>query len=114
MPSLKHTIGNGQHISKDDVCFLMSSTLIVDELLQETEITLPELVYCAPISIGQREFSVAAQVGLKAQLTLIIDHDEYDGEKVVEYNRMKYSVYRTFVRGDGDIELYCEVRKGVN
>lgn len=114
MPSLKQAINNGQHISKDDVCFLMSSTIIVDELLQEIEITLPELVYCAPVSIGQREFSVAMQAGLKAQLTLIIDHDEYDGEKEVEYNRMKYSIYRTFVRDDGDIELYCEVRKGGN
>lgn len=114
MPSLKQSIGSSQRISKDDVCFLMSSTIIVDELLQEIEITLPELVYCAPVSIGQREFSIAAQAGLKAQITLIIDYDEYDGEKEVEYNRMKYSIYRTFVRSDGDIELYCEVRKGVN
>ncbi|MCY9547292.1 hypothetical protein [Lysinibacillus xylanilyticus] len=114
MPSLKQVIGNNQHISKDDVCFLLSSTTVVDDLLQEIEITLPELVYCAPVSIGQREFSIAAQAGLKAQLTLIIDYDEYDGEKEVEYNLVKYSVYRTFVRNDGDIELYCEVRKGGN
>ncbi|WP_336636847.1 hypothetical protein [Lysinibacillus fusiformis] len=114
MPSLKQLKANGQHISKDDVCFLMSSTIILDELLQEIEIILPELVYCAPVSISQREFSVTMQSGLKAQLTLIIDHDEYDGEKEVEYDRVKYSIYRTFVRNDGDIELYCEVRKGVN
>lgn len=112
MPSLKQSIGNKKHISKDDVCFLMVSTIIIDELLQEVEKTLPELVYCAPVSIGQHEFSIAVQAGLKSQLTLIIDHDEYDGEKEVEYNRVKYSIYRTFVRSDGDIELYCEVRTG--
>lgn len=114
MPSLKNTVQNGENVSKDDVCFLMSSTIIVDELLQETEVTLPELVYCATSSIGQREFSASIQAGLKAERTIIIDHEEYDGQKEVEYNRKMYSVYRTFVRDDGNIELYCEVRSGVN
>lgn len=114
MPSLKNTVQSGENVSKDDVCFLMSSTIIVDELLQEIEVTLPELVYCATSSIGQREFSASMQAGLKAERTIIIDHDEYDGQKEVEYNRKKYSVYRTFVRDDGNIELYCEVRIGVH
>ena len=114
MPSLKNTVQSGENVSKDDVCFLMSSTIIVDELLQEIEVTLPELVYCATSSIGQREFSASMQAGLKAERTIIIDHDEYDGQKEVEYNRKKYSVYRTFVRDDGNIELYCEVRTGVH
>lgn len=114
MPSLKNTVQSGENVSKDDVCFLMSSTIIVDELLQEIEVTLPELVYCATSSIGQREFSASMQVGLKAERTIIIDHDEYDGQKEVEYNRKKYSIYRTFVRDDGNIELYCEVRTGGN
>lgn len=114
MPSLKNTVQSGENVSKDDVCFLMSSTIIVDELLQEIEVTLPELVYCATSSIGQREFSASMQAGLKAERTIIIDHDEYDGQKEVEYNRKKYSVYRTFVRDDGNIELYCEVRTGGN
>lgn len=114
MPSLKNTVQSGENVSKDDVCFLMSTTIIVDELLQEIEVTLPELVYCATSSIGQREFSASIQAGLKADRTIIIDHDEYDGQKEVEYNRKKYSVYRTFVRDDGNIELYCEVRIGVH
>lgn len=114
MPSLKNTVQSGKNVSKDDICFLMSSTIIIDELLQEIEETLPELVYCATSSIGQREFSASMQAGLKAERTIIIDHDEYDGQKEVEYNRKKYSVYRTFVRDDGNIELYCEVRTGGN
>lgn len=112
MPRLKNSNGNSEHISKDDVCFLLSTTIMNDELLQEIELTLPELVYCAPANIGQREFSITVQAGLKSQLTLIIDNEEYDGEKEVEYNRVKYSIYRTFVRSDGDIELYCEKRMG--
>lgn len=114
MPSLKSTVQSGIHVSKDDICFLMSSTIIVDEILQEIEVTLPELVYCATSSIGQREFSITMQAGLKAERTIIIDNDEYDGQKELEYNRKLYAIYRTFVRDDGDIELYCEVRTGGN
>lgn len=114
MPSLKQSKGNNEHTSKDDVCFLMSSAIILDEMLQEIEITKPRFVYCSTLSIGQKEFSAAMQSGLKAQLTIVIDHDEYDGEKEIEYNRVTYSIYRTFVRDDGDIELYCEVRVGGN
>ncbi|MGA3598581.1 hypothetical protein [Lysinibacillus agricola] len=112
MPSLKQSIGSGKHFSKDDICFLMSTKITVDELFQQIEVALPEMVYCAVSSIGQNEFSVSMQNGLKARLTIIVDYDEYDGEKQVEYNRQMYSVYRTFVRDDGDIELYCEVRIG--
>ncbi|MEK3955374.1 hypothetical protein [Psychrobacillus sp. FSL K6-1464] len=114
MPSLKQSIGSSRHVSLDDVCFLMSTTIILDDLLQQIEVTLPELVYCSKLSVGQKEFSVTMQAGLKAEITIIMNHDEYDGEKVLEYNRKKYSVYRTFGREDGNIELYCEVRIGGN
>ncbi|WP_025115354.1 hypothetical protein [Lysinibacillus fusiformis] len=112
MPSIKQSIGRGKNYSKDNICFLISSKITVDELFQQIEITVPEMVYCAVSSIGQNEFSVSMQNGLKARLTIIVDYDEYDGETQVEYNRQVYSVYRTFVRDDGDIELYCEVKIG--
>lgn len=112
MPSLKRSQNYGKHISLDDVCFLMSKTITVDELQQEIIEYLPELVYCSKLSIGQREFTATMQKGLKAQFTLVIDYDEYDGEKEVEYDKKIYSIYRTFVRDDGYIELYCEERVG--
>lgn len=112
MPSLKQSIGRGKNYSKDDICFLMTTKIIVDDLFQQIEVMEPEMVYCAASSIGQNEFSISMQHGLKASMTIIIDYDEYDGQKSVEYNRQMYSVYRTFVRDDGDIELYCEVKIG--
>ncbi|RKJ32005.1 hypothetical protein D7X33_39915 [Butyricicoccus sp. 1XD8-22] len=114
MPSLKQSIGDNQHISLDDVCFLISTTIIYDDLMQPIEMELPELVYCSPLNIGQKEFGVTMQNGLKAEKVFVIDYDEYDGESKLEYNRVKYNIYRTFVRKDGYIELYCEVRVGGN
>lgn len=112
MPSLKQSIGNNKHASKDDVCFLMSTTIEHDELLQEIEVETERQVFCDRLSIGQKEFSVSMQSGLKAQITIVLDHDEYDYESKLKYRDKVYSIYRTFVRADGDIELYCEVRVG--
>lgn len=115
MPSLKQSIGNNQHASKDDVCFLIPTTIEEDELSQEIVVDgQPRQVFCDRLSIGQKEFTVTMQNGLKAEMTIVMDHDEYDGEEKLKYRDKTYSVYRTFVRGDGDIELYCEVRVGGN
>lgn len=112
MPSLKQSQNNGEHISLDDVCFLMSQRITYDELMQEIIEYIPELVYCSKLSIGQGEYSIAIQNGLKAKFTIVIDYDEYDGEQEVEYERKKYSIYRSFARKDGYIELYCKERVG--
>lgn len=112
MASIKPSSGSRKNISLDDVCFLMTIDIQKDELMQEVEILLPELVFCSVVSIGQKEFTASMQAGMKSELLLIVNYDEYEGQRVIEYNRALYSIYRTFVRDDGNIELYCEVRVG--
>lgn len=113
MPSLKSCIGNNEHISLDDVCFLITTTIEYDELMQEIETEIERQIFCTLSNVSRQEFSVSMQAGLKASKVIIVDHDEYDGESKVRYDGQSYSVYRTFVRTDGYIELYCEVRIGV-
>lgn len=114
MPSIKPSVGDKNSVSLDDICFLMSATIVEDEIGQQIETLLPEMVYCSVVSIGHKEFGIAAQANLKAERTILINHDEYDGQTTIEYNRKKYNVYRTFVRTDGHIELFCEVKVGGN
>ena len=45
-------------------------------------------------------------------MMLIVDADSYDNEKYLEYQKKKYSIYKTFGRKDGFTELYCEVKAG--
>lgn len=113
MPSLKSSIGNHEHISLDDVCFLMSITTTEDELGQWIETELPSMVYCSKLNITRSEFSGAGQLGYKPHILLVVDSDEYDGEKRLDYERTLYSIYKTFIRSDGYTELYCEVKAGV-
>lgn len=112
MPSLKQTPRNNQHISLDDVCFLISTTSTEDELGQPVETETERQVFCSRSSVSRQEFSAAGQLDLKPQITVIVDSDEYDGEKSLEYRKKKYHVYRDFMRPDGFTELYCEVKAG--
>lgn len=112
MASLKQSIGYKRHMSLDDVGYLINSITIVDDLLQEVQNETRELVYCSALSIGQKEFGVTMQNKLRAEKVFVIDYDTYDGQNKFEYRSTVYSIYRTFVRNDGYIELYCEVRIG--
>jgi hypothetical protein len=97
------------------VCFLISPTITKDALKQEIKTDgIPRQVFCSTTNISRQEFNVSMQAGLKAEKVIIIDHDEYDGEEKLKYANKNYSVYRTFVRPDNFIELYCEVRIGGN
>lgn len=113
MPSLKSSMGKREHISLDDVCFLISVTTIEDELGQPIESEAERQIFCSKLSVNRAEFYAAGQLDLKPQLLLVVDSDEYDDEKNLTYKDKKYSIYRTFMRSDGYTELYCEVKVGV-
>lgn len=70
-------------------------------------------VYAEIKSSGQNEFFKAAQSGLKSALQVRMWNFEYSGEKEVEIDGIRYSVYRTFDASEsGIIELYLERRCG--
>jgi SPP1 family predicted phage head-tail adaptor len=112
MPSLKSSIGNHEHISLDDVCFLIAVTSTDDELGQPIETENLALTYCSKLNITRAELSAAGQLGHKPQILLVVDSDEYDNEGRLEYDRTKYHIYKDFMRSDGYTELYGEVKTG--
>lgn len=50
--------------------------------------------------------------GLRPSKVFDVLMTEYDGQEVVEYNKNKYHIYRTYLRDDARIELYGGVRIG--
>lgn len=112
MPSFKSAIGDPNNISLDDVCTLLSITTTKDELNQAIKSEKPYMVFCSKLSITRAEFNTAGILGFKPDMMLIVDSDSYDQEKLLEYNKKKYSIYKTFQRVDGFTELYCEVKTG--
>lgn len=69
-------------------------------------------VYADITSISQSEFMQAGQIGLKPDLRFDIWETEYNGETILEYNSIRYSIYRTYMKTNGRIELYTEKRVG--
>lgn len=64
-------------------------------------------VFGEKISIRQSEFYQAAANGFKPEIAFKIWAIEYKGEELLEYKNQKYSIIRTFEKGE-TIELICE------
>ena len=69
-------------------------------------------VYGTVESVGANEFFAAAEVGLKPEYRVTVWSDEYEGESVAELHGRRYTIYRTYLRQSGKIELYLTAKAG--
>ena len=60
-------------------------------------------VFCDMQSVKETEFFRAAERGVNALYTAVIHSYEYSGEKIVEYNGVDYSVYRSYEKKDKEV-----------
>ena len=112
MASIKSAIGNPKYISLDDACNLIQTFSSKDDLGQAILAEKSYMIFCSKLSITRAEFNSAGSAGHKPSIMLIVDADSYENEKYLEYQGKKYSIYKTFGRKDGFIELYCEEKLG--
>ena len=94
-------IGIGSATTVDSIGQYVSNTTEVSVIAQIRDIT-------------QSEFSSAGLVGFKPAKKFRVRSWEYCGERLVEYDGVTYSVYRTYLADDGRMELYTEERTGEN
>ncbi len=106
-------ISDKNNISLDLICYLQTNTIVKDAVGNQIYTPVNRLVYCAELSIGSQEFYNAGQQKIKSEILLVVDLEEYDNELTVKYNDIVYSIYRTYPRPDGFIELYCNKKAGV-
>ena len=83
-----------------------------DKYGNKTTKEVKRTVFVQPRGVYASEFYNAAQLGLKPSLTLFMtNRNDYQGEKVVEFNGKDYSVIRTDWNAQRDgISLICEER----
>lgn len=71
-------------------------------------------LFAAIESVSRREWAEAGRNGLKPEIKITTAAINYSGEKEIEYNGTRYSVYRTYHLPESDqIELYLERKAGV-
>lgn len=63
-------------------------------------------------SVSMSEFYQAGLQGFKPEFRFTIWMTEYSGQSLLTYKGKTYSIYRTFRREDGRIELYVNEKKG--
>lgn len=97
----------------DDVATLISyGNSTFDEYGNESIDTEKTTVFVQPRGVYQSEYYNAAQLGLKPSITLqLANREDYNDEKVLEYNGRVYSIIRVDWTAQRDkISLICEER----
>lgn len=76
----------------------------------------PKEVYVQPRSVYRSEYYSAAQAGLHPTITLdMTNREDYEGEKIVEFEGQLYDVIRVDWNGQRDkISLILQERTNVN
>ena len=92
---------------------LISQEIEYDEIRQPVTTDHEREVYAQLRSITRAEWFEAGRNGMRPDMSFVMMAFDYNGETVIEWDGVRYGVYRTF-RGRGDrIELYCERQGGV-
>lgn len=97
----------------DGSVVLISKTFEKDSIGQQIPTETRTEILCYEKSVTRAEFDSAGQHGLSADLVLVTQAVNYEGQSVAEYNSKRYGIYRTYRNPDSDeIELYMERKAG--
>ena len=73
----------------------------------------PRELFCEYESVTQSEFFSASQQGLKSEYKLKVNEFDYEDEQIAVFRGKRYSIYRTYLGKDENIELYLGQKAGV-
>lgn len=83
-----------------------------DDLGEWVETRTETEVFALVESVTMSEFYQAGMQGFKPEYRMTVWMTEYSGQKLLEYGDKTYTIYRSYRRDDGRIELYVTERKG--
>ena len=95
-----------------DVITLVALTITKDSLGIEVSTEALRNVFAEVESITQTEFYAARDAQIKPEFRFRVFFGDYKGEEILEYQKVRYAIYRTFRSGDY-MELYAERKVGV-
>ena len=102
-------------MDRSDIIGLIEVRYSTNEYGVQQKTEQPErTVMCQVQSVTQNEFFEGGRNGLNPELVFRVFSADYNDESVVAYKGKRYGVYRTYVRKDDFIELYCERKGGTN
>lgn len=94
-----------------DVLTLITQSVTTNNYGIEEVTETTNTIFCEVESIQQSEFFAAANTELNPEYKFVVFFGDYNGESVLTYNSVRYSIYRTYRTGD-NLELYVERKIG--
>lgn len=95
-------------MSYDHELILLSETTTYDELRNPINTIDRKSILCDLKSVGRSEFYNADLAGFKPEIVFMINKFEYDNERKVEFEGVKYNVIRPYSIDFEEVELTCE------
>lgn len=92
---------------------LVKELITYDEIKQPVKTYERREVYAQLRGIARAEWFEAGRNGMNPDTTFIMSALDYQGETIIEWNGVRYGVYRTYVGRNERIELYCEKKGGL-
>lgn len=99
-------------MDRSTVIYLISEDYTQDDYGVMRRSETRRKIFAQVQSVTGQEWFDGGRNGLNPELRFLIFAPEYSGEEVVEYNGVKYSIYRTYTARNDILELYTEKRKG--
>ncbi len=90
-----------------DVIYLISVTVIEDEIGNQIETPTERMVYANEFSVSSSEYYNAALTGLRPAKQFEIYSFEYQGEERLKHDGVMYRIIRTEKRGE-KTRITCE------
>jgi hypothetical protein len=99
-------------MDRSDVIYLIAETFTQNDFGGVIKTETPRRVFCNVSSVTRAEWSDGGRLGLNPEYRFTMFFYDYSGEEILEYNGIRYTVYRTYRAQDDTIELYAERRQG--
>ena len=91
---------------------LIQITYSTDSIGQRVASETEKLVFCNVRSVTRAEWVEAGNRGFKPEYQVTMFAPDYSGEGIAKLDGIRYSVYRTYIKQNEEIELYLERRPG--
>lgn len=101
-------------MDRSNVINLVATTHTRDENGVRRVVETSRQVYCDVSSVTASEFFEGGRSGLNPEYRFTVFYADYAGEQIVEYEKKRYGVYRTYQAKTDELELYVERKGGTN
>ena len=94
--------------------YLISEAKTQNSFGEWISVETKRMVYANARTATANEFFQAGQIGLSPEFKFTLFGPDYNGETIVEYNDVRYAVYRAYQASTDKMELYTQREVGVS